>query len=939
MRVARMLAVIVTIAASLFFSPCEGKAQCVSGDPIDACSCLTMFPESPQVGDLVSISIFTEGQQRPIDPPDEPVCFWAEGDEFCLFGAEFDESGAMLIEWSADVDDYAQRGGHAWVRDERGFLAEAPLLELSETGVSCSVCAGECETPPEPPEPPACDPADTHCGAVTAEGPDGEAVAGLWLIRVDGSDDAGEEVLFSISLQREGALEPREVSQRGNGEFEVALSGGQWTVSASVDDNAFCTDEADDAQCADIVLDVSDPDPELTHSWCLNDGVGLEAVDLVGGLTAELVNLDDSAWTLGRTDGADTALRFDGADAWLALGGEGDFISPQDFTWSAWIRTSSDGTIIAWSAPDDYWDEGDLALFVREGLVQFDVGFVGVQSSTLPVDDGEWHHVVVTVEYDIDGFSESLRLYIDGVLDGDFLQDMEAAGQPGGILHVGFGSMDFPDTSPFTGTLDDVRVWNFALSEDEVIEVFEAPNSDCPAAPDPDCDGADTHCVGITAEGPAGTDQAGLWTITVDGSDENDDPINYVLSVVNEADPDRTLERRQRGEGSFDVPLRAGTWLISASVDDRGLCAEIAEDAVCGEVEIEVTPRPTEVVAAFCFEDDDDEFTDDVVNGIGAELLGVPEDAGDGPPVREDGLVSDTGLLFDGLDDAMAVEAHPLIDGSNDFTLACWIQVGPDPETAEPDRFAGNIAMLGPQLGESGDAPGYFSLFVWQGKVILHVVFCCGDPVEFEDEIAFVADEDPHHVALAVEIDVDGDIDRGLVYVDGELAGELMGDFQGEGAPETWPLTIGHSTPDWPSADFPAETARDINHFNGVIDNVEFWSGALAEDRVRQLFEEPDSECESETEAGFRRGDVDRTGDVAITDGIFILNWLFMQGPEPACVDSADADDDGSVLLTDGVFLLNFLFAGGPPLAEPTECGIDPTPEDELGCETPVDCG
>jgi hypothetical protein len=85
---------------------------------------------------------------------------------------------------------------------------------------------------------------------------------------------------------------------------------------------------------------------------------------------------------------------------------------------------------------------------------------------------------------------------------------------------------------------------------------------------------------------------------------------------------------------------------------------------------------------------------------------------------------------------------------------------------------------------------------------------------------------------------------------------------------------------------------------------------------------------------GFVRGDFDENGVIDITDGISILNYLFLNGAEPSCVKAADVNDDGSVDVTDGVYLLNYLFQGGPAPPAPFEnmvAGIDPT-SDDLDC-------
>ena len=80
---------------------------------------------------------------------------------------------------------------------------------------------------------------------------------------------------------------------------------------------------------------------------------------------------------------------------------------------------------------------------------------------------------------------------------------------------------------------------------------------------------------------------------------------------------------------------------------------------------------------------------------------------------------------------------------------------------------------------------------------------------------------------------------------------------------------------------------------------------------------EADAGCQVVKGPVFNRGDPDDNGSVQLTDGIFILNFLFLGGAAPACFDSAAADNHGSVQLPDGIYLLNFLFLGVPAPVEP----------------------
>ena len=91
-------------------------------------------------------------------------------------------------------------------------------------------------------------------------------------------------------------------------------------------------------------------------------------------------------------------------------------------------------------------------------------------------------------------------------------------------------------------------------------------------------------------------------------------------------------------------------------------------------------------------------------------------------------------------------------------------------------------------------------------------------------------------------------------------------------------------------------------------------------------------------ETEFTRGDINNDQDYNITDPVAVLNYLFIGGATPSCLDAVDVNDDGELNITDGVFSLNFLFLGGPQPSVPYPgCSTDPT-EDELQCETYTAC-
>lgn len=76
----------------------------------------------------------------------------------------------------------------------------------------------------------------------------------------------------------------------------------------------------------------------------------------------------------------------------------------------------------------------------------------------------------------------------------------------------------------------------------------------------------------------------------------------------------------------------------------------------------------------------------------------------------------------------------------------------------------------------------------------------------------------------------------------------------------------------------------------------------------------------------FHRGDVNNDGQNTIADATILINFLFLNGPPPTCLETADADGTEEIALTDILFILTHLFLGGAELAPPggvrEPCGI-----------------
>ncbi len=133
----------------------------------------------------------------------------------------------------------------------------------------------------------------------------------------------------------------------------------------------------------------------------------------------------------------------------------------RDFTILARLKTVGGGTVFAIAQPGPEWTPDGQSLFVRDGRLCFDIGWVGVVTSRTKINDGQWHNVAATWEKS----NQHLRIYVDGRLDGEGRLAAKAK-LPGGVARIGFTAPDFPaPDSFFRGDLAEVRFYQRRLSD------------------------------------------------------------------------------------------------------------------------------------------------------------------------------------------------------------------------------------------------------------------------------------------------------------------------------------------------------------------------------------------------------------------------------------------------------------------------------------------
>ncbi|MBI4607072.1 MAG: hypothetical protein HY721_34340 [Planctomycetes bacterium] len=86
----------------------------------------------------------------------------------------------------------------------------------------------------------------------------------------------------------------------------------------------------------------------------------------------------------------------------------------------------------------------------------------------------------------------------------------------------------------------------------------------------------------------------------------------------------------------------------------------------------------------------------------------------------------------------------------------------------------------------------------------------------------------------------------------------------------------------------------------------------------------------------FLRGDSNGDGHADLSDAKHTLDWLFLGGKKPGCMEAANANGSAQVNIADPIYLLQFLFSGGPAPPFPFPfCALAPAP---LTCEDPGIC-
>jgi len=212
---------------------------------------------------------------------------------------------------------------------------------------------------------------------------------------------------------------------------------------------------------ADAIVDIGAYEfyDHLVAHWKLNEKGGTMAWDSSGnghhGTPYGAPNWKPAG---GKITGA---LEFDGVDDYVDCGNDSSFDITEEITLAVWVNTKDAGNL----EHNPYVTKGDHSYAIKQhnsNNIEFFIFDSDWHTVWFPVDssfNGDWHHLAGT--YD----GNELKLYIDGRLEAatPYVGSIDSS-----TFNVNIGRNSEITDRFYNGLIDDVRIYNYALSADEV---------------------------------------------------------------------------------------------------------------------------------------------------------------------------------------------------------------------------------------------------------------------------------------------------------------------------------------------------------------------------------------------------------------------------------------------------------------------------------------
>jgi hypothetical protein len=214
-------------------------------------------------------------------------------------------------------------------------------------------------------------------------------------------------------------------------------------------------------ECSGTVLHDTAPksDKKTTgFNGTITPNTGRTAGTCESGVSTEM-------WNGGTSGKYGASLAFDGAGDYVNFGNNafGDF--GDTFSLAAWIKTSSSlyGVILSEYSAGTC---GDAIFSIDNDKTTFADGGAYYLTGTKTVTDGNWHHVMFVSD------ATNSYIYVDGVLDKTGSHGNWRNTCTNVPVIIGKPAVAGGSPGNFNGQIDDVRVYNYALTADQVKMLY-----------------------------------------------------------------------------------------------------------------------------------------------------------------------------------------------------------------------------------------------------------------------------------------------------------------------------------------------------------------------------------------------------------------------------------------------------------------------------------
>ena len=204
-----------------------------------------------------------------------------------------------------------------------------------------------------------------------------------------------------------------------------------------------------------------------------DEGTGTTTKDLSGNSNNGIL-INGPIWTTGKVGGA---LSFDGVDDYVNL--PYNFGQPSQVTIGLWFKTTQAYWDTLFGQTNNY-PPNNCSAFISifaikgNGVLRAELwtGSIGEISTPFSVRDGNWHHAVIV------GNVNTQSLYVDGQLINSRSGTIQQSWWLYSFIGTGYDytnrSFPYNGWHYFNGLIDEVRIYNRALSADEIKALYEA---------------------------------------------------------------------------------------------------------------------------------------------------------------------------------------------------------------------------------------------------------------------------------------------------------------------------------------------------------------------------------------------------------------------------------------------------------------------------------